>query len=314
MHKWIYRKSGNLVFRDGFDLKRFKSESSETDWDQRYTLRYAGNQEKFPGFNEDKREVYEYIAGTIRKLFGDRKQLKILELACGTADCAFELLAQGYQVKMSDYSESLVHKFLKPKLESLGFTSDLAFVADVTDLSNIDEKFDVIYCSGLYGFNNIFSSARAYGEIHKCLSDKGVFIHWVDSFANGHVRLMTAFPFRWFVNMKYLLLSSVGLLGLWMKSNELVRKLFGKGRVEKVFFERLFYGWIYDRKTLLNMIEANKFTVEDVRYLDVARGKQRYLGDLKIVSLLWNALAVRSDAEMYAYRLIITSSCAKNSH
>lgn len=75
---------------------------------------------------------------------GDGQVTRLLELACGSGNHAFELEKLGYQITATDYSSDLL-AVAKRKAETRSSQVDFR-LADMRTLALDDEPFDAIYC------------------------------------------------------------------------------------------------------------------------------------------------------------------------
>jgi demethylmenaquinone methyltransferase/2-methoxy-6-polyprenyl-1,4-benzoquinol methylase len=93
---------------------------------------------------------------------------RVLDLACGTGDLAFEAAAQGGRVVGLDITpRMIVLARRKPGAARVGW-----LVGDMTTLPFSDGRFDVVTTG--YGLRNVPDLAAAIGEIHRVLRPGGV--------------------------------------------------------------------------------------------------------------------------------------------
>lgn len=128
-------------------------------------------------FYSDK--AYDSEAGFVHKClrqFGTGKADKILELACGSGNHAFELEKFGYEIIASDYSEGMLAQARK---KAVAMQSRVVFSSqDMRRIDLPDDCFDAVICL----FDSI-GYANSNEEIHNVLSgvcrhlkDDGLFI------------------------------------------------------------------------------------------------------------------------------------------
>ncbi|MFV0552829.1 MAG: class I SAM-dependent DNA methyltransferase [Anaerorhabdus sp.] len=96
---------------------------------------------------------------------------KVLELACGSGEISHGLQEEGYSIKATDFSESMISK-LKEKYP----TVDTAII----DMSNFkyDEKVDGVlcFCDSINYLSSMDEVRSMFQSVRGCLKDDGVFL------------------------------------------------------------------------------------------------------------------------------------------
>ncbi|MFZ3172658.1 MAG: class I SAM-dependent methyltransferase [Carboxydocellales bacterium] len=93
-------------------------------------------------------QTAEYAA----QIFADRKQLPLLDLACGNGRDSLYLATQGFQVVGIDLAEKVISR--------LNLTTNVDFrLADACSLPFLSESFGVVYNFGLL---HVFTAERAH--------------------------------------------------------------------------------------------------------------------------------------------------------
>lgn len=115
--------------------------------------------EIFPLKGPQKRFLHEYVK--------QESLTSVLDIGCGTGTFAIETSQTGVRVHGVDLSAEMV-EISKKKAQEIGSTATFS-IADMGDLSNIDEKFDGVFCLG-----NTLAHVSGEIELKKVLAQFGV--------------------------------------------------------------------------------------------------------------------------------------------
>lgn len=112
---------------------------------------------------------------TLRDTIQEKQKPKILDIACGTGDLAFEAIKQipGADVTGSDITLPMLDLFRK-KIEKRGLKMKVE-EGDVEDLKYPDNSFDAVTIG--FATRNFTNLDIAFREIHRVLKPGGVFIN-----------------------------------------------------------------------------------------------------------------------------------------
>jgi demethylmenaquinone methyltransferase/2-methoxy-6-polyprenyl-1,4-benzoquinol methylase len=98
--------------------------------------------------------------------------MRVLDLACGTGDIAFEVACSGARVTGLDITHGML-EIARGKAAAAGF--GVSFVAgDMTALPFPDASFEIVTTG--YGLRNVPRLAVALAEIHRVLSPGGLML------------------------------------------------------------------------------------------------------------------------------------------
>lgn len=119
------------------------------------------------------KEQVDFISGIVGS-----KPKSILDIACGTGNCAIELSKKGYNLTAVDLDSKMIEELSK-KTATLNI--DIKFSqANMMNLIDKlkDKKFDAIYCIGnsLVHLNDLNEIKEFFMEVKKLLNEDGVFI------------------------------------------------------------------------------------------------------------------------------------------
>jgi demethylmenaquinone methyltransferase/2-methoxy-6-polyprenyl-1,4-benzoquinol methylase len=111
----------------------------------------------------------------LRERLQEKQHPKILDIACGTGDLAFEAIKQipGADVTGSDITVPMLDLFRK-KIEKRGLKMKVE-EGDVEDLKYPDNSFDAVTIG--FATRNFTNLDIAFREIHRVLKPGGVFIN-----------------------------------------------------------------------------------------------------------------------------------------
>ncbi len=111
----------------------------------------------------------------LRATLQEKQNPKILDIACGTGDLAFEAIKQipGADVTGSDITLPMLDLFRK-KIEKRGLSMKVE-EGDVEDLKYPDNSFDAVTIG--FATRNFTNLDIAFSEIHRVLKPSGVFIN-----------------------------------------------------------------------------------------------------------------------------------------
>ena len=115
---------------------------------------------------------YEIIADQIKKVFGDRKDLKILNVGAATGRST-EILSQFGTVSSIEYDEDCV-QFTNEKTNL-----DLV-VGDITHLQFTDNQFDLVCAFDV--IEHVENDQKALSELYRVTSKKGIVFITVPAF------------------------------------------------------------------------------------------------------------------------------------
>lgn len=120
-------------------------------------------------------EEATFVHQCLQKYGGDNIR-RLLEIACGTGNHAFELEKYGYEIVAIDYSEDMI---AQAKLKQKERGSSVAFFCDdMRTLDNVTETFDTAVClfdSIGYVLTNE-ALQRTLKNINRCLQADGLFV------------------------------------------------------------------------------------------------------------------------------------------
>lgn len=121
--------------------------------------------------DKDYRKEIEYIDSLIKQ-HSQKKNLRVLDIGCGTGKHANYLAEKGYQVTGIDFSEEMIRIAKSNKNENTDF-----YVADATSF-NLDIKFDIVlslfHVVSYQSSNKDISSM--FSNVSKHLNHNGLFI------------------------------------------------------------------------------------------------------------------------------------------
>jgi demethylmenaquinone methyltransferase / 2-methoxy-6-polyprenyl-1,4-benzoquinol methylase len=117
----------------------------------------------------------KYAIQILRDTLQEKQHPKILDIACGTGDLAFEAIKQipGAEVTGSDITLPMLDLFRK-KIEKRGLKMKVE-EGDVEDLKYPDNSFDAVTIG--FATRNFTNLDIAFREIHRVLKPGGVFIN-----------------------------------------------------------------------------------------------------------------------------------------
>ncbi|MCW8916565.1 MAG: class I SAM-dependent methyltransferase [Magnetovibrio sp.] len=241
-------------------------------WDTTYAARpKEGGTNEFLDRESRASDVRTFIKDHIVEKFGDRKDIKILDLGCGVGGHAFTLLEEGYDVHMSDFSSTLVNDYLKPKLKAEGHSEDRAFEGDARNMSSLESQYDLIFMVGVVPeFRDTSIPSEIYNEIHTKLNDDGLFIQVLGAYCNAEHQKYQNWVVRTLYNSISTLKDLPNIILQPIKSSNLVRKIFGKQAIEGASgFHLVFSYFLYQPVHIASRIEAAGFAVTDTQDLDI---------------------------------------------
>ncbi len=113
------------------------------------------------------------------KLVYNQEPSKVLEIACGTANVACQLVKKGFDVDASDNSEAMLSIAAKKKY------SPNLYLADMADV--IDGKYDLILClfDSVNYLLKISQVEQMFLNVKNALTDNGMFIFDVSTLRNS---------------------------------------------------------------------------------------------------------------------------------
>ncbi|HWZ23206.1 MAG TPA: class I SAM-dependent methyltransferase [Cytophagaceae bacterium] len=128
-------------------------------------------------FYKDKlyKDEAEFVHSCLQE-FSKSKPEKLLEMACGTGNHAFELEQKGYVIDAFDYSEDMISQAIsngQKKRSHINF-----FIKDMRDLSSEIKKYDACIClfdSIGYVLSND-NINKVFAGVRNVLNDDGLFI------------------------------------------------------------------------------------------------------------------------------------------
>ncbi len=117
-----------------------------------------------------------FVQQLVNKYYKQQPSKKMLELACGTGNHAFELENLGFQIQAFDYSPDMIARAREKAWEK---QSKVSFaVGDMRELPHFEEKFEVAIClfdSIGYVLTNE-GVMQVLNGVYENLKDKGIFI------------------------------------------------------------------------------------------------------------------------------------------
>jgi SAM-dependent methyltransferase len=140
-----------------------------------YTGRHALLYDIFYAEKNYTKEAF-FIQSLVNQHYKNQPSKKMLELACGTGNHAFELENLDFQIQAFDYSTDMIGRAKEKAIEK---QSKVSFdKGDMRQLPNFDEKFDVAIClfdSIGYVLTNE-AITQVFNGVRQNLKDKGIFI------------------------------------------------------------------------------------------------------------------------------------------
>ncbi len=252
-------------------------QDNKTRWETTYSARNenAGpddDNEKLDKINLES-DSPNFIRDAICDRFGDRNDLRILELGCGVGTFAIALLEDGYDIHLTDFSGELVEYYLKPKLVRHGMQPERAFVVDARNLQSLRSTYDVIM---LVGTVNEFQDPRIPREIYEQVFSKlkrgGIFIHIINSHCSAqYLRYQNCF-YRFVRNAVHCIVYGPPLALQILKGNTLLRRFFNKPALTgKNGAHAIFSYYLYDPQHLANELKVVGFDLVKMCELDLHR-------------------------------------------
>jgi len=117
----------------------------------------------------------QYLIAEVQKHFKKTDGKIALDLGCGTGTTAFVLAEMGFKVTGVDVSETAIEMGIQLAHQQ---NLNIQFqVADILELTKIDQKFDLIYdshCLHCIVFEN--DREKVLQQVKSCLGKKGIFI------------------------------------------------------------------------------------------------------------------------------------------
>ncbi len=246
------------------------SDNFSEGWDEAYSHRLSEENQHDQMLRErqSKSEVLPFIRNNIP----NNKDIKILELACGVANYSMELIENGYDVWLSDYSQILVDKILKPNLSRSGRDPEKAFAADMTDLSNLKAEYDVVVLVGaVYEHRDAAIPEKTYKEIQKVLKPGGLFLHVLNKYKNGIYSLLDYLPVRVFKNLFFLPLGLKELLRQRLSYISTLRRVLSKPPMALPSLKATVF-WFYGEEDIKRMLTNSGFQIEKIEFMDTDIG------------------------------------------
>lgn len=142
-------------------------------WDELFTKNEWG---RYPDV-----EVVRFFERNFKKTDYDRKNLKVLEVGCGTGANLFYLAREGFNAFGIDGSKIAIER-AKQRMQDEGLTADLE-TGDILSLPYENNTFDaVLDCECIYA-NSYKDSQKIMREINRVLKPGGMFFSL--TFATG---------------------------------------------------------------------------------------------------------------------------------
>jgi ubiquinone/menaquinone biosynthesis C-methylase UbiE len=142
--------------------------SQNSSWDPEWEKIFRENEwGKYPP-----EHVIRFIARNFYKA-PDRREVKVLDLGCGTGACTWFIAREGISVSGIDGSPTAIDRAAK-RLASEGLSADLK-VGDYIDLPWADQTFDAVIDNASLGCNRFADCQRAVAEVLRVLKPGGRF-------------------------------------------------------------------------------------------------------------------------------------------
>lgn len=141
-----------------------KKVSFDPIWEEKYS---SGHNERYP-WDCIVTFVFRHAPRNV-----PRKDVKVLEVGCGTGSNLWFAAREGFSVAGVDGSKAAID-FAKKRMEADGLSGDLQ-VADFTKLPFADSTFDLVIDRGALTCCGLSDCAKAVGEIHRVMKSGALF-------------------------------------------------------------------------------------------------------------------------------------------
>lgn len=124
------------------------------------------------------RAPYDFVASFVFRnapQTQSRKDVKILEIGCGSGSNLWFLALEGFSVSGVDGSKAAIHA-AQERLQQHNCSGDLR-VADFTNLPFDPEMFDLVIDRGALTCTGTSMMKKAIGEVHRVLKTGGKFLY-----------------------------------------------------------------------------------------------------------------------------------------
>ncbi|PWW37448.1 MULTISPECIES: class I SAM-dependent methyltransferase [Paenibacillus] len=137
-------------------------------WDQAWEEVFKSQEwGKYP--SED---LIRFVARNFYR-FEDRKEIKVLEVGCGTGSNLWYVSREGFSVYGIDGSKTAIEKAKKRLDSEFSKWSGELLVGDITSLPYEDEEFDAVIDNEAIYANSYENSITIYNEIYRVLKKGG---------------------------------------------------------------------------------------------------------------------------------------------